>query len=185
MMCPSFSLIKQDADVRKLHFSLSSRRRLAIKSKWLTLDSSVYNPSVPSWRSSLSASEKSSCWRSSTFWISGSFSNRSASFVAACSVLKLCCSKNQLWFNMSPKALEIKISFCEARNFRFEREILSQTVRIPSMWKNFVKADWFIGTSQIPACKCSPYSILNHIQPLNSNILFIVHQRKNLFSLYE
>ena len=61
-----------------------SRRRLAIKSKWLTLDSSVSKPLVPSWRSSLNASEKSSYWRSSTSWASALFTNRSVSSAVAC-----------------------------------------------------------------------------------------------------
>ena len=43
------------------------------------------------------------------------------------------------WFKMSPKALEISVSLCTTRSFTFEREILRQTVLIPSNRKNFVK----------------------------------------------
>ena len=85
---------------------------------------------------------------------------------------------------MSPKALEISVSFSTTRNFLFEKEIVRQAVLISSVRKNFVKADWFIGTSQIPTLKFPPYSILNYIQPLNSNILFIVDQRKKLPTLF-
>ena len=47
------------------------------------------------------------------------------------------------------------------------------------MRKNFVKAD-----IPIPTLKFPPYSILNHIQPLNSNILFYVYQRKNFLPCF-
>ena len=158
----SFSLIKQVADVLMLYFSLSSRRRLAIKSKWLTLDLSVSNPLNPSWRSSHGAAEKSSCWRSSTSWISGLFTDRSASSAVAYCVLKyfICCSKKQQCFDLTCLwkfwRLVYSVSFSTTRNFTFERKIVSQTVLIPSMRKNFVKADWFIRTSQIPALNFLP-----------------------------
>ena len=148
-----------------LCFFLTSRRRLAIKWKWLTLDSSVSNPLNPSWRPSLGAWEKSSCWRSSTSWISGLFTDRYASSAAACCVFHMlrityvhkyfiCCSKKQQCFDLTCLwkfwRLVYSVSFSTTRNFTFERKIVSQTVLIPSMRKNFVKADWFIGKSQIP-----------------------------------
>ena len=150
----SFSLIKQVADVLMLYFSLSSRRRLAIKSKWLTLDSSVSNPLNPSWKSSLRASEKSSCWRSSTSWISGLFTDRSASSAVAYCVLKyfICCSKKQQCFDLTclRKLWRLVYLFVQLEISDL-REKLWARLLIPSMRKNFVKADWFIGTSQIPA----------------------------------
>ena len=85
---------------------------------------------------------------------------------------------------MPAKALKISVSFCTTQNFTFERKIFSQTVLIPSARKNFVKADCFIGTSQIATLKFPLYSILNHIQPLTSIIVFIVYQRKKLCTLF-
>ena len=107
-----FSFIKQVTGALMLYFFLTSRRRLAIKWKWLTLDSSVTNPLDPSWRPSLGAWEKSSCWRSSTSWISGLFTDRYASSAAACCVFHMlcityvhkyfiCCSKKQQCFDLT------------------------------------------------------------------------------------
>ena len=128
----------------KLYFSLSSSRRLAIKPKWLTLDSSVSNPSVPFLKTFRWFLRKSLWWRSSTSWISGLFTNRSVSSAAACYVLNfICWSKNQqpsdltyLW-----KPWRLVHFFCAAHNFTFEREVLSQTVLTSSMRNNFVNAD--------------------------------------------
>ena len=149
----SFSFIKQVADVLMLYFSLSSRRRLAIKSKWLTLDSSVSNSLNPSWRSSIAASEKSSCWRSSISRISGLFIDRSASSAVAYCVLKyfICCSKKQQCFDLTclGKLWRLLYLFVQLEISDLKEKYWARLL-IPSMRKNFVKADWFIGTSQIP-----------------------------------
>ena len=129
---------------------------------------------VPSWRSSLGSWEEPSCWKSSTSWIFGLFTNRPVLSAAACCVFHTFLKKQAVfWFNMSPKALDL---FAQL-------EVLSQTVLIPSMGKNFVEADWFLGISHIPTLFLR-YSVLNHIQLLNSNILFIVYQRKKLPTLF-
>ena len=136
-----------------LYFFLTSRRRLAIKWKWLTLDSSVSNPLNPSWRSSLGASEKSSCWRSSTSWISGLFTDRSASSAVAYCVLKyfICCSKKQQCFDLTSLRrlwrlvyLFVQLEISHLKEKLWDRLCLSQVCERTSL-----KADWFIGTSQI------------------------------------
>ena len=105
------------------------------------------------------------------FWFNG----------MSCCVLKyfICCSKNQQCFDLTclQKLCKLVYLFVQLEIWHL-KDILSQTVLIPSMPKNFVKTDWSIETSQIPTLKFPPYSILNHIEPLNSNILFIVYQRK-------
>ena len=107
-ICPSFTRIKQDADVRELHFSLSSRR-LAIKSKWLTLDSSVYNPSVTSkifpW-----------CLRKIILLKVIYFLNIWVIYCYLLCIKILNVAKPAvLWFKMSPKAMEISVSFVQLK----------------------------------------------------------------------
>ena len=84
------------------------------------------------------------------FWFNG----------MSCCVLKyfICCSKNLQCFDLTclQKLCKLVYLFVQLEIWHL-KDILSQTVVIPSMRKNFVKTDWSIETSQIPTLKFPPF----------------------------